>query len=304
MPSGNALLYITTVLIWGSTWFAIEFQLGVVDPAVSLVWRFSLAATLMLGWAALRREWPRYTVRQHAWLVALGFCLFGANYMLFYVATGLLTSGLVAVSFSTIVGFNILFGALFFGQPVRGRVVAGAVMGLAGIALVFLPELQHLSLEDKALRGLLLCLLATVAASFGNLISGRNQRQGIAVVPGTGVAMAYGTGLIALFALATGRTFSIDLSAPYLLSLAYLAVFGSVVAFWCYLTLLGRIGADRAAYASVLFPVVALALSTFFEGYVWTVPAVLGLALVLGGNLLVLSRPKLRPQAVLAPAIE
>ncbi|CCG07937.1 DMT family transporter [Pararhodospirillum photometricum] len=304
MPSRNTLLYITTVLIWGSTWLAIEFQLGVVDPAVSLVWRFALASGLMLVWSRFQGGWPRFSLSQHLWSAALGFCLFCANYLLFYNATGLLTSGLVAVSFSSIVVFNILFGALFFRQPLRGRVVAGAALGLGGIALIFAPELGHLSLADSALKGLLLCVAATIFASFGNLISGRNQRAGIPVLQGTAVGMGYGALFLAGMAVVMGRSFVLDLSAPYLLSLLYLAVLGSVVAFWCYLTLLGRIGADRASYASVMFPVVALALSTVFEGYQWTLEAGLGLGLVVAGNLLVLTRGSRQLHPTLARAAE
>lgn len=290
MGAGNLGLYTATVLIWGSTWLAIEFQLGLVDPAVSLVWRFGCATLIMVVWSLFRGGFSAVRPGDLPWLAAQGVCLFGANYLLFYLAASLLPSGLLAVSFSTIVGMNILFGALFFGLPVKPRLVVGALIGLSGIGLIFLPEIRSLSLSDDAALGLVLCLVATALASFGNLVSGRTQKTGVPVIQGNALGMAFGTLVLTLFALATGKPFAFDPSAGYVLSLGYLIVFGSVIAFWCYLTLLGRIGADRAAYAMVLFPVVALCLSTLFEGYRWTPEAWAGLALVVLGNLLVLAR--------------
>ncbi|MBK1663125.1 EamA family transporter [Rhodospirillum rubrum] len=288
---GNLLLYLATILIWGTTWLGIVFQLGVVDPAVSLVWRFGLASLIMVGWALARGQSLRFSVSDHAWLALQGISLFCANYLLIYTATGLLRSGLVAVACSTIVAMNIVLGAAFFGQPIRPRVAAGAGLGLLGITLVFSPEFSHLSLGDEALRGFVFCLIGTAFASLGNLLAGRNQRAGIGVIAGSGLGMGYGALAMALFAALSGKAFLVDLSLPYLGSLLYLAVFGSVIAFGCYLTLLGRIGADRASYCAVVYPVVALGLSTAFEGYRWSAAGAAGLALVLAGNLLILRRP-------------
>ncbi|MCF8479221.1 MAG: DMT family transporter [Rhodospirillum sp.] len=296
---GSPLLYVLTVLIWGSTWFAIVHQLGVVDPVVSLIWRFGLAGIIMLVFSRLTEAWIPLSRRAHLWIGAQGFCLFSGNYLLFYWATGLLPSGLVAVVMSSIVGMNILFGALFFGRPVDRRVLAGAILGLFGIVCIFLPEMDNLSLADGGTRGLALCLMATVLASFGNLLAGRNQRAGIPVARSTALGMGYGTAFLVLLALVQGLPFRFDFHLPYILSLLYLIFLGSVVAFWCYLTLLGRIGADRAAYAMVLFPVVALGLSTVLEGYQWTAGAGVGLLLVSAGNVIVLRKPK--PKASVPP---
>jgi drug/metabolite transporter (DMT)-like permease len=131
-------------------------------------------------------------------------------------------------------------------------------------------------------------------ASIGNLVSGRNQRNGVPVIQTNGWGMIFGSMVAAIAAAVMGRDFIIDWNAPYLLSLAYLSLFGSVLAFGAYLTLLGRIGADRAAYATVLFPLVALALSTFFEGYEWTAEAAVGVVLVIAGNILALARIPVR----------
>lgn len=285
---GNLLFYAVTILIWGSTWLAIKFQLGSVDPMLSVVYRFALAAALLLGYCALTRRPLRFNPREHLWIALQGAFLFALNYWLFYLAETQLTSGLVALVFSTIVLMNVFIGALLLGTPLEGRVLGGAVLGLAGIALVFWPELRSLTLGDQGLSGLLICLLATLLASVGNILSARNQRHRLPVLQTNAFGMGYGALLMLLVALASGRPLSIELTPSYLGALLYLAVFGSIVAFGCYLTLIGRIGASRSAYISLLVPLVALGLSTLFEGYQWTQGAFFGMVLILAGNLLIL----------------
>lgn len=288
----TAFLYITTVLIWGSTWYAITLQLGVVDPVVSVAYRFAIAALILLAWCITRGKDMRYSARDHTWMALQGLFLFCANYAVFYVATGYVTSGLVAVVFSTIAAWNLLFARLLFGAPVGWRVPTGAALGICGLGLVFWHEVEALNLRDDAALGLLLCIIATVLASFGNMASARNQQRGLPVLQTNAFGMAYGAAFTAAFAAWTGRAFVWDPSFDYLWSVLYLALFGSVLAFGAYLTLLGRIGAGRAAYAAVLFPVVALSMSVVLEGYAFTPLAILGAALVLGGNILVLARAK------------
>jgi drug/metabolite transporter (DMT)-like permease len=291
---------VTAVLIWGSTFFAIRFQLGEVDPAVSVAYRFALAALMLLGWCRWRGLSLRFSAREHGFIALQGLLLFCLNYLIIYFATGLLTSGLVAVIFSGIVFMNIANGALLFRQPVAPRVVLGALFGLAGISQVFWPELASASLSDDTLKGIGLALLATYIASLGNVISARNQRAGIPVMQSNAWGMTYGALFMTGLALVSGLEFGWDARPGYAISLLYLALLGSVLAFGAYLTLVGRIGADRAAYATVVFPLVALALSTAFESYQWTPQAVAGIALVLIGNLLVLApsrAPKLAAAA-------
>ncbi len=292
----NLVLYITTVLIWGSTWLVITFQLGEVDPMLSVAYRFSLASLLLLGFCWLRGINLRFSPGQHFFFGLQGILLFSLNYLLVYLAELYLTSGLVAVIFSTLVFMNIFSGALFLGTPVRSRVVIGAVIGLAGISLVFLPELSAFSLEDRGFVGLLLGLGGTIFASTGNIVSARNQREGLPILQTNAFGMGYGALLMFIFALASGAPFQFEVTPAYISSLVYLSVFGSIVAFGAYLTLLGRVGADRAAYASLLFPLVALGISTLFEGYRWSLPAFIGVTLVVAGNFLVLSR---RPRSAL-----
>jgi drug/metabolite transporter (DMT)-like permease len=284
----DLLFYSAVVLIWGTTWFAILFQLGQVDPLVSVIYRFALASSILITYCRVRKLPMRYSARDHGFMALLGAFLFALNYWLFYVAELYLTSGLVAVVFSTIVIFNIVFGTIFLGSTVRGKVVVGAALGLLGIGMVFRPELAAFTLSDKGMVGLLLSLGATVAASLGNITSARNQMAGIPVVQANAWGMTYGTLFMTAAALITGKQFTFEATFPYVASLFYLALFGSVFAFGMYLTLIGRIGADRAAYVTLLFPLVALALSMGFEGYSPAPLALLGVILILGGNWLVL----------------
>lgn len=284
----SATLYAAAVLIWGSTWYAIKFQLGLVAPEISVVYRFALASLMLLAYCGLSNRNLRFGARDHAFMALQGLLLFGINYVVFYWATGLMTSGLIAVVFSTIVLLNIFLAALFFGQRVEPLVVAGACLGLAGIALVFWPELAAIRPASSG-YGIALSLLGTLLASLGNMSSVRNQRQGLPVIQSNAFGMGYGAASMAVWALARGAEFTYDPSPAYTVSLLYLTVFGSIVAFGSYLTLLGRLGAGRAAYATVVFPVVALAISTVFEGYLWSLASLSGVTLVLFGNLLVVS---------------
>jgi drug/metabolite transporter (DMT)-like permease len=294
MFTNSITLYLSSVLIWGSTWFAIKFQLGVVAAEVSLVYRFGIAAMLLLLFCVLTGRNLKYSVRQHGFIVLQGLFLFSSNYLVFYWATGLLTSGIVALMFSTVILMNIVNGAIFTGSQIRPRVVLGASFGIAGIAAIFWAEVSGVGDNADTWRGLWMCLLATWFASVGNILSARNQRHAIPVIQTNAWGMTYGAVIMATYALIHGVPFNYDPAFSYSLSLLYLSVFGSILAFGCYLTLVGRIGADKAAYAAVLFPVIALALSTLFEDYQWTMRALFGFALVLLGNYIVLTRARIR----------
>ncbi len=290
MLTHSASLYLSAVLIWGSTWFAIKFQLGVVAPEVSLVYRFALAAVILLLFCLLSGRSLRYRPIEHGFIALQGLFLFSTNYLVFYWATEILTSGVVALLFSTVVLMNIVNGAILLKSPVSLRVVLGALVGIGGVAAVFWSEVSAVGDNENAWYGLWLCLAATFLASIGNILSARNQRQQIPVVQTNAIGMAYGSLFMFVYTIYSGASFNYDMSPAYTVSLVYLSVFGSILAFGCYLTLVGRIGADKAAYAAVLFPVVALALSTVFEDYRWTVHAMVGFLLVLLGNFLVLSK--------------
>ena len=286
----NVLFYIVTVLIWGSTWIGIKMQLGVIDPMVSVAYRFSLAALFLVCWCRFRNLPMRFSLTEHGFMALQGLLLFGFNYLLFYIAELYVTSGLAAVIFSTILLMNMVNGAIFLKSPIDGRVIIGVILGLSGIVLVFRPEITSYSLQNDGVIGVLYCLLATLLASLGNITSARNQRHGLPIVQSNAFGMGYGALAMYLVILLAGKPLSFDPSPVYIGSLLYLAMFGSVIAFGCYLTLVGNIGADRAAYATLLFPIVALLISTVWEGYLWTVSSTVGVGLILLGNLWMLNR--------------
>ncbi|MDJ0698974.1 MAG: EamA family transporter [Woeseiaceae bacterium] len=288
----NGALYLISVLIWGSTWLAIEFQLGVVAPEVSIVYRYVIAAAMMFAWCHIRGTSLRFGLRDHLRFVLFGLLQFCLNYILAYRAQIYITSALAAITFASMVWMNIAFARLFFGARAGWPVLVGAVLGMAGIVVVFGPQVTDLSLSDAALLGCTLAFLGALSASLGNMVSQRAQLDGIPVAPANAWGMLYSVGWTSIAVLASGHPITFDWSAGYVLSLLYLAIFGSVVAFWSYLTLVGRIGAHRAGYTSVMFPVVALLLSILFEDLDVSLTVVAGFALVLLGNVFVLrTRP-------------
>ncbi|SLM28753.1 EamA-like transporter family [Desulfamplus magnetovallimortis] len=290
----NLLFYTITVLIWGSTWLAIKFQLGSIDPMISVAYRFTLAAFLLMVWCCFRKLKMRFTLKDHLFMMLQGTFLFALNYWLFYIAELYLTSGLAAVIFSTILVLNMINGAIFLKNPFDSKVIAGGTLGLLGIVLVFKPELTGFQWSGDVIKGIVISLAATLLASFGNILSARNQKNKLPVIQTNAWGMTYGAILMLIISFAAGKPFVFDFSAQYLAALIYLSVFGSIVAFGCYLTLVGRIGPDRAAYATLLFPIVALIISTIWEDYHWTTEALIGVALIISGNLLILKKISLK----------
>ncbi|MCG8637739.1 MAG: DMT family transporter [Desulfobacterales bacterium] len=284
------LLYVVTIVIWGSTWIAIKFQLGPVDPMVSVIYRFGLAAALLMVYCRARGLSLRFAPRDHFFMALMGIFLFSMNYWLVYLAEVYLTSGLVAVLFSSLVFFNIANNALFLKTAVDRKTVIGALAGIIGVGLIFMPEIMAFDADDHGFVGIALGLFSVFLASLGNITSARNTREMIPVIQANAYGMTYGTLALTVVALLMGKEFGFSFSLPYTGSLVFLSVFGSIVAFGTYLTLVGTMGADKASYAIMVVPVVALVISSFAEGYVWTLPAVAGLALVLGGNFLALGK--------------
>jgi len=288
MLTHSITLYLATVLIWGSTFYAIKFQLGDVPEMWSIAYRFGLAALLLWLWCLWRKLPLKFSRRQHGWMALQGLFLFCLNYLLIYLATSNLTSGLIAVVFSSIVLMNILNGALFFGRPIEIKTLLGALLGILGIAFVFWPELAGLESNGSAFWGLVLSITGTYIASLGNMLSSKNQQQHLPVIQSNVFGMTYGAGMMAMLALVQGIMPVFDTSVSFNLSLLYLSLFGSVLAFGAYLTLVGRIGPAKAAYTMVLFPIVALGISTVFENYHWSWSALIGVCIVALGNLIIL----------------
>lgn len=296
----TSLLYALTVAIWGTTWIALKLQLGSVPIPWSIAYRFALAAVVLFAWLALRGKLrlPRREVR---WLVAAqGLCLFCVNFICFLNASRTIASGLVAVVFSTATLWNALGARLVFKRALTPAIVGGGALGLAGLLLMFWPELARHGASADTWRGLAFALAGTLCFSGGNLLSARMQALGETPALTNAWGMLVGTGVLAIGCLAAGVAPSFDTSASYVGAWLYLAIPGSVIGFTAYLMLVGRLGPERAAYCTVLFPLVALAISSLVEDYRWTSPALVGLALVMAGNVLVFRRPA--PRAAIRPA--
>lgn len=285
-------LYFITVAIWGSSWYGIKEQLGVVAPTVSLAYRFLLAAAVLWVFCAVSRRSLRFPLSTHRWMALQALCLFCGNYILFYYAGFHVVSGLLALCFSTIPLMNVFNAALFLRQPVDRRVIAPSLVSLAGLVLVFLPEFMDKGLGSAPLIGFALSMLATFLASLGNVLSVKLNLVNVPVMQANAWGMAYGALFCAVFALVSGAAFNYDPRTSFTVSLVLLAVFASVIGFGTYLTLVQRIGAGRAGFSSVLFPLVALSISTAFEGHRWTPLAGAGVVLVLSGNLILLLRKR------------
>jgi drug/metabolite transporter (DMT)-like permease len=282
-------LYAVAVLIWGSTWLAVEFQLGVVEPEVSIVYRYLAAAGILFLWSKIKGLPLVFNLKSHRWFALMGLLMFCLSYILAYRAQIYITSALSAIAFSSMLWMNIINSRLFFGVRAGPRIYGGALLGIIGIIVLFGPQVTEVSLSDGVFYGSLLAIIGALMASLGNMASQAAQTLNLPVVQSNAWSMLYGGLLTALIALLQGLPFTFDPSPEYVLSLAYLTIFGSVIAFGAYLTLLGRIGAHRAGYATVMFPVVALILSILFEDLALDAYMILGIGLVLSGNLLVLA---------------
>ncbi len=286
----NTFLYIVTVLIWGSTWLAIEYQLGVVEPEVSIVYRYLAASGVLLMWCKIKGLSLSFKVKDHIYFIFLGLLLFSLNYILAYRAQIYVTSALAAIAFSMMLWMNIVLSRVVFGTRATRQVLLGAALGIIGIVILFAPQVTAISLSDGVFFGSLLALGGALTASCGNMVSQSAQKRSLPVVETNTWSMFYGALLTGIVALASGHEFNFDATFTYIASLLYLAIFGSVVAFGAYLTLLGRIGAHKAGYATVMFPVVALVLSIAFEGLHLDLAIIIGATLVLLGNSLVLKK--------------
>ena len=286
----NALLYFVVLLAWGSSWFAISFQLGDVAPQVSIVWRFLLASIILFIWCYFRGLKLLFPWRDHLSWLLLGFFLFCINYICAYFGTFYLASGLVCLIFSTLTLFTVFNGFVFFKKPIRLPILIGAVGGIAGLSVIFSNEISSAdwSLESGVVKGFLWMLLATFFASIGMLLSGQFQARKMPLVQSNAFSMLYGSLILVFYIAVSDVSFSFNTSYSYVISLVYLALIASVIGFGVYLKLVGNIGADKASYVNIFTPTIALLLSTLFENYEWSWVGLIGVLLIIIGNIIVL----------------
>lgn len=288
----NVILYLLVVVIWGTTWIAIFLQQGTVPVPVSIFWRFAVASVTLLAALGLMGRLRRLALRDHLFCMIQGCCVFCFNFWCFYTAAAWINTGLESVIFSMAVLFNAINSFIFFRQQPPARFWLAALLGLIGIVTLFWEDLQASGMSRELLMGVGLSALGTYGFSLGNMLSIRHQRRGLETLTTNSWAMLYGTLVMGAIALVRGDNFMPQWTLSYVGALLYLALFGSVIAFGAYFTLVGRIGPANAAYSTLLFPLVALTISTFYEGYVWHANAIAGLALILAGNLVMFAKPE------------
>lgn len=290
----NIFLYLVVLMSWGTTWFGVTLQVeSEVPTAISVAWRFLLAAALLFVWAIIRGRSLRFPLAYHRNWLLIGLFLFCLNYISVYEGNHYLPSGLVALIFSTITIFVMFNGALLFGKPIVARTLLGSLIGVIGLGVVFSAEFgrldisQGLAWDMPLLKGFLWVLLATFIASIGMLTSGKIQARNVPLLQSNAYSMLYGALMTLVLAYAMSDRPAFDTSLSYTGSLLFLAFSGSVIGFGAYLKLLNNIGADKAAYANVFTPIIALTISAFMEGYVWTLMNVIGVVLIIAGNIVV-----------------
>ncbi len=274
--------FIVCTLIWGSTWFVIRTQLGEVPPSWSVTWRFALGAAVMFGLCLVRGKSLRLTGRQHGFALLVAVSQFVLNFNLVYRSEQYLASGLVSLTFAFLLVTNTALSAAFLGQRVTGRFMIGSAIGLAGVALLFAPDLGKPGGEQMGL-GLALAFGGVISASIANVLQATPQGRAMPLEAGIAWAMAWGALIDGAVAWVVSGPPVISTAPVYLAGLAYLGIAASAVAFNLYYILIRTVGAGPAAWNGVAVPVVAMALSTLLEGYQWTLTAVAGIALALIG---------------------
>ena len=293
----NSALFAVVVLIWGSTWLAITFQFGEVEPILSVAYRFFFAALILGGYCQLKRLSLRLPRHLHIKMAVAGLCLYALDYTLLYQSQQYIISAIVAVMSSCMVYINVVLRRILLKKPIRREVVIGASCGMFGIALIFFPEFSRVKTDQLLLIAIGFAMLSFVAASFGNVISERILEHGTPVIQMNFWAMSYGVVFIVSYALLSGIEWRIATEPAYYLSMFYLSFFGSVLAFGAYMKLVRQMGSDKSAYVVLVYPIIALLLSTLFEGYQWHLSAVIGVLVVLLGNAIAMGKLKWQRQS-------
>ncbi|OYZ11237.1 MAG: hypothetical protein B7Y39_19750 [Bdellovibrio sp. 28-41-41] len=287
----NIFLFALCSLIWGSTYFVITIQISQAPPLVTVFWRFVVSTIIMFCYLKWSKQNLKFSPQTHVWFFLQGIFNFSINYMLTYSAETFIKSGVLAIAFTTMVYFNILFSWIFFKKKVSLKVVVGSIFGGLGILMIFKDDL-FISSSSKEMLGMGLGLCAALSASTGNMISVRNIQKGVSISTANTFSMLYGTLFTGLFVLISGLSWSVPLNPSFIGSLLYLSILGTVVAFAAYNTLLKTLGAGKAAYTTIISPILAILLSYAFEGLKLGPTMLFGIALCLAGNILVLYKPK------------
>ena len=286
----NFILFITTLFCWSPTWYVIKFQLGYVDPLVSVFYRFLIAAIIIFVYLIFKKKNLKFSLNQHIWFLLFGVCLYSLNYVFFYLSNTFLISAYPAIVFSTVVIMNILGEGFYFKKKPSLKTLLGATIGMIGIIIIFNDEIFNFDLNNDAHVGLFLALLGTFCASTGNMVYQRNLNNKFPLIETIAYGMFYGSLVTLLITQIKGTELLFEYTFSYIASLAYLSIVGSIFAFIFYLRLLERVGAGRAGYVGVVMPVLALLISTVFENLEWKMDLIMGLPILIIGAVLVINQ--------------
>ncbi len=276
--------FIIITLIWGSTWIVIKDQLGTVPPSWSVTYRYVIACVAMFVYAAAERSPLRIGRKGHLVAASFGLPQFFLNFNFVYAAEQYITSGVVAVVFALLLVPNSLFSWYFLKHRITPRFLAGSAIAVAGVGLLFVNEVRAAAAAPGAvLIGIGLTLLGVLSASVSNVLQATERVRAQPVASMVAWGMFYGTAANAVFALLVAGAPVVEYRASYWLGLLYLGLFASALAFTFYFRIIREVGPGRAAYSSLLIPIIAMAFSTVFEDYHWSTLAVAGGVLAIAG---------------------
>ena len=286
----NYILFLITLFCWSPTWYLIKFQLGYVDPLVSVFYRFLIAAIIIFIYLVIKNKNLKFSINHHFWFLFFGTCLYSINYVFFYLSNTYLISAFPAIVFSTVVIMNILGEKFYFNKKPSLKTLIGAIIGMIGIIIIFNEEIFNFSLSEGTHIGLFLALIGTFCASTGNMVHQRNLNNNFPPIQTIAYAMLYGSLVTFFVTKIRGAELLFENSISYISSLLYLAIFGSIFAFISYLKLLEKVGPGRAGYVGVVMPVLALIISTIFEKLEWQIDLIIGLPILIIGAVLVINQ--------------
>ena len=286
----NFILFGITLFCWSPTWYIIKFQLGYVDPLVSVFYRFIAASIIIFIYLIIKKKKIKFSLSYHVWFLFFGTCLYSINYVFFYLSNTYLISAFPAIVFSTVVIMNIVGEAFYFNNKPSLKTLIGAIIGMIGIGIIFNEVIFNFNFDNGSHIGLFLALLGTFCASTGNMIYQRNLNNNFPLIQTLAYAMLYGSLVTFLITQIKGTELLFEYTFSYIASLAYLSIVGSIFAFVFYLRLLERVGAGRAGYVGVIMPVLALLISTIFENLAWQIDLIIGLPILIIGGVLVINQ--------------
>lgn len=285
--------FLVVTLIWGSTWIVIKDQLAVVPSSWSVTYRFLLAGLVMLGVAAVTRVPFRLGRNGQAFAALLGLAQFVLNFNFVYQAEHHVTSGLVSLVFALLFVPNAVLSRIFFGHRVSGRFLIGSAIAIAGLALLFVNEARgDARAQTATLLGVGFTMAGVMCASVANVMQASEMARTLPMASMLGWSMLWGAALDAVYAWVTSGPPVVEWRAGYFGGIAFLGIMASAVAFSLYFRIIRDIGPAKAAYSSVIIPVIAMGFSTLFEGYRWTELAAAGSVIALIGMVIALSAPK------------